>query len=115
MATIVINMYRRPACLFVGGESILSSEGTTQADRIAIPMYALGIVPLMPSVTTTGTVKPWFADDSAAGGKLQRVHEWWGGLANRGPSYGYHVNTLKSALLVKLAFYDQATELFADT
>ena len=31
------------------------------------------------------------------------------------PYYGYHVNPLKSVLLVKPAFYHQATELFADT
>ena len=31
------------------------------------------------------------------------------------PSYGYHVNPLKSVLLVKPAFYHQATELFSDT
>ena len=87
MTPIVINTYHHPARLFVGGKSILSSEGTTQGDPIAMPMYALGVVPLMQSVTTTGAVQTWYADDSAAGGKLQRVREWWEGLTDRGPSY----------------------------
>ena len=80
-----------------------------------MPMYALRVFPLMQSVTTTGAIQAWFTNDSAAVGKLQRVCEWWGGLTNRGPSYGYHVNPLKSVLLVKLAFHHQATELFGDT
>ena len=59
---------------------------------MVMPMYALGVVPMMQSVTTTGAVQAWFVNDSAAGGKLQRVHEWWEGLTDRGPSYGYQVN-----------------------
>ena len=50
MSPIVINTYRQPAHLFVGGETILSSEGTTQGDPIAMPMYALGVLPLLKSV-----------------------------------------------------------------
>ena len=80
-----------------------------------MPMYALGVVPLMQSITTTGAVQVWYADDLAAGGKLQRVRDWWEGLTDKGPSYGHHVNPLKLVLLFKLGFYHQATELFADT
>ena len=68
MAPIVINTYRHLACLFVRGKTILSSEGTTQGDPIAMPMYALGVVPLIHSVTTPGAVQAWYVDDSAAGG-----------------------------------------------
>ena len=42
-----------------------------------MPMYALGVVPLVQSVTTTGAVQAWFVDDSAAGSKLQSACEWW--------------------------------------
>ena len=31
-ATILINIYRSPACLFISGEVLISEEGTTQGD-----------------------------------------------------------------------------------
>eukprot|EP00117_Sycon_ciliatum_P036186 scpid76625/ scgid27281/ len=71
MSAIVINTYRHPANLIVGGEVIRSREGTTQGDPIAMPLsaHALGVLPLLRSVATEGTVQAWFADDSSAGGK----------------------------------------------
>ena len=46
-ATCVINYYRAPAALFVGGESILSTEGTTQGDTLSMAIYALAMLPLI--------------------------------------------------------------------
>ena len=40
-ATILINTYRAPTELFVDGDTLLSQEGTTQGDPLAMPMYAL--------------------------------------------------------------------------
>ena len=65
LAPTVINSYRQPARLFVGGECIMSSEGTTQGDPIAMPMYAIGVVPLLQSIATEGAVQACFADDSS--------------------------------------------------
>ena len=115
LSSIAINTYRQPARLIVGGEVILSSEGTTQGDPIAMPLYALGVLPLLKLVTTAGTVQAWFADDSGAGGKLAPLRSWWSSLTDQGPSYGYHLNPSKSVLLVKPGCYDRAKELFADT
>ena len=108
LSPIAINTYRQPTCLIVGGEVILSSEGTTQGDPIAMPLYALGVLPLLKSVATAGTVQAWFADDSGAGGKLAPLRSWWSSLTDQGPSYGYHLNLSKSVLLVKPGCYDRA-------
>jgi len=42
----LINTYCHSNDLFVDGESILSTEGTTQGE-IGMPMYELGILPLI--------------------------------------------------------------------
>ena len=41
LATALINSYRAPTELFVGGEVLYLREGTTQGDPLAMPMYAL--------------------------------------------------------------------------
>ncbi len=81
---------------------ILSSEGTTQGDPIAMPLYALGVLPLLKSIATTRTVQAWFADDAGAGGKRAPLRSWWSGLTDQGPSYGYHLTPSKSVLFVPL-------------
>ena len=37
----LINTYREPSLLFVDGETLLSKEGTTQGDALAMSMYAI--------------------------------------------------------------------------
>ena len=71
LAPTVINTYHEPARLFVDGECIMSCEGSTQGDPVAMPLYALGVLPLIKGVATDGTVQLWYADDSAAGAKLE--------------------------------------------
>ena len=44
IATILINSYRSPTELFVDGDVILSQEGTTQGDPLAMPMYDLATI-----------------------------------------------------------------------
>ena len=47
-ATILINTYRVLANLLVaGGRRLVSKEGTTQGDPLAMGMYSLGIQPLL--------------------------------------------------------------------
>ena len=44
IATYVLNSYQHPSRLFVlGGKEILSEEGTTQGDPLAMPTYATAL------------------------------------------------------------------------
>ena len=111
----MINTYRKPTSLFVGGEKILSCEGTTQGDPVAMAMYAIGIIPLMKAVATEGAVQAWYADDAGSGGKLKSVRVWWDQLTEKGPKYGYFPNPAKSVLVVKPPLLDEAIRIFAGT
>ncbi len=53
IATILINTYRAPTELFIDGGVLLSQEGPTQGDPLAMPMYALATVPLIKQLTTS--------------------------------------------------------------
>ena len=58
IAIYAINTYRQPARLFViGGKEIVSAEGTTQGDRLAMGPYALSIQPLITSLQAASSVK----------------------------------------------------------
>ena len=88
LSTILINIYRSPASLLVPGEVILSEEGTTQGDPLAMPMYALATVPLINQLH--GTVdQVWYADDACACGSIQDLLIWWNQLCIKGPAFGY--------------------------
>ena len=115
LATVFINTYRTPACLYVDGDCILSEDGTTQGDPLAMYMYAIGMMPLVHKAEQAGTIQSWFADDSAAASVLRRPSRWWDILASDGPAYGYFPNTSKSILVVKERCYREAVELFSDT
>ena len=47
LATVLINIYRDAAELFVDRLTLYSEEGTTQGDPLAMPMYALATIPLI--------------------------------------------------------------------
>ena len=67
----MINIYRNLTELFVGDETLLSSEGTTQGDPLAISLYALATLPLINHLGNSTDIKQsWYADDLAAVGHL---------------------------------------------
>ena len=67
---LYIRNVRNDANLFVGGETILSQEGTTQGDPLAMAMYALALVPMI-TLLSNILKQVWpYADDAAAAGHL---------------------------------------------
>jgi hypothetical protein len=109
------NCYTTSSRLFVtGGMELTSQEGTTQGDPLSMPFYALSLMPLIRELH--GLVKQiWYADDAQATGKLSALRKWWDMLVERGPGYGYHVNAMKTILVVKHSFKEDADLIFSGT
>ena len=114
LAKIVVNTYRDSTPLFIDGETILSQEGTTQGDPLAMSIYAIATVPLIRKLPNTVN-HIWFADDASAGGKLGNLRSWWNKIREVGPLFGYHPNAHKSWLLVEEEFLPLAKEVFSDS
>ena len=116
-STILINTYRESTELFLGANTLLSQEGTTQGDPLAMPFYALATRPLIDSLfrDTPELRQIWYADDASAGGKLTNLKKWWDNLSRVGPSFGYFVNPQKTWLVTKDKFLSSASEMFDDT
>ena len=94
-ATIIINMYRKPVRLFLpGGREILSQEGTTQGDNLAMSFYGLAIKPIVDKLReiVQQVIQIWLADDATGAGKLAVLKIWWDLIIEEGPKYGYYVN-----------------------
>ena len=116
IAGAVTNTYRHPARLFVDGECLLSEEGTTQGDPMAMPMYVIGLLPLMQKVASSSAAQHiWFADDFTAAGRMRALRVWWNTLEEEGHKYGYFINGSKSTLLVKPQFAKTTEEVFHGT
>ena len=119
LATYLVNTYRHPTKLFIaGGKTILSMEGTTQGDPLAMPWYSLSTTTLINSLrASTPEVKQvWLADDASAAGKLEVLNKWYKGLELEGKNHGYYVNGGKSWLIVKdPEMEEHAKQIFGDT
>ena len=122
IAIFVNNCYALPARLFVtGGLEISSKEGTTQGDPVAMPLYAIGILPLIKTVIQKLADRNMqvkmvaYADDITGAGKLLELKVWWSTLSHYGPFLGYHVNAGKSWLIVKPEKAIEANSIFADS
>ena len=117
LATVLINTYRAPSELYVNGDALLSCEGTTQGDPLAMPMYALATIPLIrklkESVNEVNQV--WYADDASGAGKNINLRTWWDQLNILGPKFGYYTNPSKTWLVTKESTLDHAAAAFADT
>jgi len=87
---------------------LLSEEGTTYGDPLAMPMYvhnyALGIVPLVNALSDDRMKQVWYADDATVCGQLMDVHHWWDRLVSIGPDFGYFSNPSETCLIVKDSF-----------
>ena len=93
-----------------------SQEGTTQGDPLAMPMYALALCPLIEKIKLDSSViQLWYADGASAAGRVETLRDWWNALVTHGPKFGYHVNPLKTHLVVKDNHCSTATSVFGDT
>ena len=115
LSKVLINTYREDIQLFIEGETILSQEGTTQGDPLAMAMYAIAITPLIHHLEDEEIKQVWFADDAAAGGNLAGLKAWWDRIIDLGPEYGYHPNASKTWLIVKEETLAEATTVFEET
>ena len=79
VATFAINTYRASARLFVTGcKELVSAEGTTQGDPLAMCLYALSLQPLISRPQAVSQAKQcWFADDATGCGSIQNIKVWW--------------------------------------
>ena len=117
IAIYAINTYRQPARLFViGGKEIVSAEGTTQGDPLAMGLYALSIQPLITSLQAASSVKQcWFADDASGAGSIMEIRTWWDALSTLGPDFGYFPNDRKCWIIAKPAKEESVREASKDT
>ena len=117
IAIYAINTYRQPARLFViGGKEIVSAEGTTQGDPLAMGLYALSIQPLITSLQAASSVKQcWFADDASGAGSIMEIRTWWDALSTIGPDLGYFPNDRKCWIIAKPAKEESVREASKDT
>ena len=119
-ATYIYNSYCTPARLFItGGAEILSREGTTQGDPIAMAAYGIGLTPLLVILSKGEVEEAWkqvaFADDISGVGKLIFLRIWWDLVNKYGPLLGYFPKASKSWLTVKPEYLESAKEMFSKT
>ena len=96
---------------------ILSQEGTTQGDPLAMPWYSVNTSIMIQSLRlhVPEVKQVWLADDSAGGGRIEDLYRWYKYLCEEGKKYGYLVNGSKSWLIVKSQeLADEAERVFGD-
>ena len=78
IAIYVHNCYIKLDILFVtGGVEISPDEGSTQGDPIAMPLYSVGVTPLLMAIKTQNVKHAAFADDLNGAGYLNALNIWW--------------------------------------
>jgi len=84
IATFVSICYSKPSRLFViGGVEILSQEGTTQGDPVAMAVYAVAVIPLLLMIIEITSKLPGkqirteaYADDFSLAGSINNIKIW---------------------------------------
>ena len=92
----------------------LRREQLRVTDPLAMPMYALAILPLIRHIADI-VQQVRYADNATATRSLKNLRTWWDKLVTVGPSYGYFVNAVKSWLITKKETHTRAFDIFKDT
>ena len=103
LAAVIINTYRNLSRLFItGGDEILSKEGTTQGDNLAMSFYGLGTKPLLDKLSeqVPQVKQVWLADDASGEGRLNELKEWRDIIISEGQKIAYYANESKSWLIL---------------
>lgn len=123
----LINTYRNPSRLIIKSDGsskceIASNEGTTQGDNLGMIFYALGMTPIVRSLSSIideenlSLQQCWLADDATAVGKLLDIRRWFDELQMLGLAHGYCVNESKTWVIVKDENHlEQVKGVFKDT
>ena len=117
-ATILINTYRNPSRLIInGGKELLSQEGTTQGDNLAMAFYALSTVLMQNQLrSVTETKQVWLSDDATGAGKIPPLKRWLDVLIVEGKKCGYFIKESKSWIISKSEdIQNTAKEIFKNT
>ena len=96
---------------------LVPQEGTTQGDPLAMPWYAINTVHMITSLRASipQVKQVWLADDSAGGGSIESLYQWYKSLCEEGRKFGYIVNGAKSWLIVKTSeLAESAKKVFGD-
>jgi hypothetical protein len=106
-ARYAFNCYRHSAQLILRRPAkacviILSREGVTQGDPLAMVLYGLTMVPLAEALRAAvpSVIQPWYADDAAMTGPIAGIGEAQRLLCAWGPHRGYFPEPGKSVLIV---------------
>ena len=95
LSQILFNTYRSPIrCVIKGCGEIMSSEGTTQGDPLAIAIYTLAVKPLICQLKqdVPEVKQVWYADDATGAGSCSKLQLFWDRLSDLGKVYGYFPN-----------------------
>ena len=110
--TALQNSYGTPSNLYVNEKVLLSQEGTTQGNLLAISMYGIALLPLMDLVNEEGVLQKWYADDGNVAGSIESLQNLFEKLKLHGPGFGYNIT--KCHLITKDSSLDKAKDLFKD-
>ena len=89
----------------------------TQGDPSAMPWYGINTVHMITSLRASipQVKQVWLADDSAGGGSIESLYQWYKSLCEEGRKFGYIVNGAKSWLIVKTSeLAESAKKVFGD-
>jgi hypothetical protein len=120
-ALFAFNCYRHAATLILrrqGGscEILLSREGVTQGDPLAMVLYGLALTPLAEQLrrAVPSVAQPWYADDAAMAGPVRGIARAMRLLQQQGPARGYFPEPAKSIFVGHAATIDAAKTLLED-